>query len=263
MWDRLLSDSSCAPAGAPDAGSRGFNSILTRSVTIGVHVNVPQAHRWLHRYAIALAVCTLFLVVAGASVTSKQAGLSVPDWPLSYGQVMPQMTGGVLFEHGHRMVATFVGLLTIGLVICLSRAEKRAWMRRLGWVALGAVIVQGLLGGLTVLLLLPPPVSVAHACLAQLFFSTTVAIAMFTSRSWQSGAEMVEDYGKPSLRSLAVVIARTGAGADRIGRSLPAWRHERAAAHPRCDGGCDGGPDSSAPSCCTSFRSIAPFGPRR
>ena len=139
-------------------------------------------------------------------MTSKQAGLSVPDWPLSYGQVMPQMTGGVLFEHGHRMVATFVGLLTIGLAIWLARADQRAWMRKLGWIALGAVILQGLLGGLTVLLLLLPAVSVSHACLAQLFFSTTVAIAIFTSRSWQQGAELVDDYGKPSLRSLAVLI---------------------------------------------------------
>jgi cytochrome c oxidase assembly protein subunit 15 len=166
----------------------------------------PPSTPWLHRYSVALALCTLFLVVAGASVTSKQAGLSVPDWPLSYGQVMPQMTGGVFFEHGHRMVATFVGLLTIGLAIWLARAEERPWMRKLGWIALGAVILQGLLGGLTVLLLLPPAVSVSHACLAQLFFSTTVAIAIFTSRSWQRGAEMVEDYGKPSLRTLAMVI---------------------------------------------------------
>ena len=167
----------------------------------------PLGYRpWLHRYAVALAVCTLFLVVAGASVTSKQAGLSVPDWPLSYGQVMPQMTGGVLFEHGHRMVATFVGILTIGLVILLARLEDRNWMKKLGWAALGAVILQGLLGGLTVLLLLPPAVSVSHACLAQLFFSTTVAIAMFTSRSWLEGPEPVEDYGTPSLRSLAILL---------------------------------------------------------
>src|ERR1700676_4757310 len=136
---------------------------------------------WLHRYAVLLAVCTLFLVVAGASVTSKEAGLSVPDWPLSYGQVMPEMTGGVFFEHGHRMVATTVGMLTIVLAIWLWRAEPRPWMRKLGFVALGAVILQGVLGGLTVLLLLPPPVSISHACLAQLFFSTTVALMMFTS----------------------------------------------------------------------------------
>jgi cytochrome c oxidase assembly protein subunit 15 len=160
---------------------------------------------WLHRYALLLAVCTLFLVVAGAEVTSHQAGLSVPDWPLSYGQVMPPMTGGVFFEHGHRIVATTVGLLTIVLAIWLARSERRAWMRRLGWIALGAVIVQGVLGGLTVLLLLPPAVSVAHACLAQLFFSTTVALAVFTSRSWQRGPQPVDDFGWPSMRFMAIL----------------------------------------------------------
>src|SRR5438132_10233457 len=117
---------------------------------------------WLHRYAILVAVCTLLLVVAGASVTSKEAGLSVPDWPLSYGQVMPQMTGGVFFEHGHRMIATTVGMLTIVLTVWLWRVEPRAWMKKLGLVSLGAVILQGVLGGLTVLLLLPPPVSISH-----------------------------------------------------------------------------------------------------
>jgi cytochrome c oxidase assembly protein subunit 15 len=160
---------------------------------------------WLHRYAVLLAVCTLFLVVAGASVTSKEAGLSVPDWPLSYGQVMPEMTGGVFFEHGHRMVATTVGFMTIILAIWLARVETRKWMKNLGFIALCAVIFQGLLGGLTVKLMLPPAVSIAHACLAQLFFSTTVAIALFTSSNWLQGAEIVEDHGWPSLRSLAVV----------------------------------------------------------
>jgi cytochrome c oxidase assembly protein subunit 15 len=160
---------------------------------------------WLHRYATLLAVCTLFLVVAGASVTSKEAGLSVPDWPLSYGQVMPQMTGGVFFEHGHRMVATAVGFMTIILCVWLTLVETRKWMKTLGIVALGAVIIQGLLGGLTVKLMLPPAVSISHACLAQLFFSTTVAIALFTSKSWLEGPEIVEDHGWPSLRSLAIV----------------------------------------------------------
>lgn len=160
---------------------------------------------WLHRYAVTLAVCTLFLVVAGASVTSKEAGLSVPDWPLSYGQVMPEMTGGVFFEHGHRMVATGVGFMTIILAVWLARVETRSWMKKLGFAALGAVIVQGLLGGLTVKLLLPPAVSVSHACLAQLFFSTTVAIALFTSKTWLEGASVVEDHGWPSLRSLAIM----------------------------------------------------------
>ena len=160
---------------------------------------------WLHRYAGLLAVCTLFLVVAGASVTSKEAGLSVPDWPLSYGQVMPQMTGGVFFEHGHRMIATAVGFMTIILAIWIARVENRNWMKKLGFVALGAVIFQGLLGGLTVKLLLPPAVSVSHACLAQLFFSMTVAIVIFTSKEWLQGPEVVEDHGWPSLRSLAIM----------------------------------------------------------
>src|SRR5947207_11802570 len=106
---------------------------------------------WLHRYAILVAVCTLLLVLAGASVTSKEAGLSVPDWPLSYGQVIPDMTGGVLFETGHRMIATVVGILTIILAVWLQRVERRSWVRKLGWTALGAVIAQGLLGGMTVL----------------------------------------------------------------------------------------------------------------
>ena len=160
---------------------------------------------WLHRYAVLLAVCTLFLVVAGASVTSKEAGLSVPDWPLSYRQVMPQMTGGVFFEHGHRMVATLVGFMTIILAVWLALVETRSWMKKLGFAALGAVIVQGLLGGLTVKLLLPPAVSISHACLAQLFFSTTVAIAVFTSKNWLQGPEIVEDHGWPSLRTLAIL----------------------------------------------------------
>jgi cytochrome c oxidase assembly protein subunit 15 len=173
---------------------------------------------WLHRYAVVLAVCTLILVAAGALVTSKEAGLSVPDWPLSYGQVMPPMTGGVAFEHGHRMIATTVGMLTIALAVWLWRVEERSWMRKLGWIALAGVILQGIFGGLTVLLLLPPAVSVTHACIAQLFFSTTVAIAMFTSRSWHEGAASVNDHGWPSLRSMAVatpvlVLAQIALGA--------------------------------------------------
>jgi len=165
----------------------------------------PMKSSWLHRYAILVAVCTLLLVLAGASVTSKEAGLSVPDWPLSYGQVIPDMTGGVLFETGHRMIASVVGMLTVILAIWIARIEKRAWMRRLGWVAVSLVVAQGLLGGATVLLLQPAPISMAHACLAQLFFSVTVAIAVFTSKKWQEGPEPVEDYGWPSLRTLGIL----------------------------------------------------------
>lgn len=138
-------------------------------------------------------------------MTSKEAGLSVPDWPLSYGQVIPEMSDGVLFETGHRLIATTVGFMTILLAIWIHRVDERKWMRKLGWIALAGVIVQGLLGGITVLWLQPPWVSTAHACLAQIFFSTTASIALFTSRRWLDGAPTVEDYGWPSLRSLSIV----------------------------------------------------------
>jgi cytochrome c oxidase assembly protein subunit 15 len=158
----------------------------------------------MHRFALVLAICTLFLIVAGASVTSNEAGLSVPDWPLSYGQVMPEMKGGVFYEHGHRMIASAVGFLTVIFAVGLWRSDQRAWMRRLGWIAVIAVIAQGVLGGLTVLYMLPKPISISHACLAQLFFSTTVAMALFTSSGWRKGPQIVEDAGFPSLRSLAL-----------------------------------------------------------
>jgi cytochrome c oxidase assembly protein subunit 15 len=114
------------------------------------------------------------------------------------------MEGNIFYEHGHRMVATTVGLLTIGLAIWLTRAERRRWLRSLGWIALAAVVVQGVLGGMTVIFLLPKPVSIGHACLAQLFFSTTVAIALFTSESWARGPRVVDDAGAPSLHWLAL-----------------------------------------------------------
>jgi heme a synthase len=159
----------------------------------------------LHRFSVFLAICTLFLVIAGASVTSNQAGLSVPDWPLSYGQVMPEMKGGVFYEHGHRMIASAVGFFTIILAIWLWCCDERRWMRSLGWAALAAVIVQGVLGGMTVLFLLPKPVSITHACLAQVFFCATIAVALFTSPGWRRGPVPVADQGWPSLRSLAMV----------------------------------------------------------
>jgi len=160
---------------------------------------------WLHRYTLVVAICTLFLVVAGGLVTSNDAGLSVPDWPLSYGKLMPPMEGGIFFEHGHRMVATAVGMLTIVLAVWLWRAEPRRWLRRLGFIALAAVIAQGLLGGATVIFMLPKPVSISHACLAQLFFAALVAIAVTTSPAWSRGPELVSDYGWPSNRSLAIL----------------------------------------------------------
>src|SRR6201991_2266456 len=136
----------------------------------------------LNRFAILVACATFFLIIAGALVTSNDAGLATEDWPLSNGQVFPEMVGNLFWEHGHRMVATTVGMLTIALLIFILVKEKRTWVRKLGVFALLAVIAQGWLGGLTVKLMLPLAVSTAHATLAQLFFCITVSLAVFTSR---------------------------------------------------------------------------------
>jgi cytochrome c oxidase assembly protein subunit 15 len=148
---------------------------------------MPPRSLALHRFAVATAVATLGLIVAGGLVTSTESGLSVPDWPLSYGRLMPPMVGGVRYEHGHRMVATAVGILTVVLAVWLARKEPRRWVRRLGLLAVVAVVAQGVLGGLTVIFLLPTAVSVAHACLAQTFFCLTVAIAVVISPRWEPG----------------------------------------------------------------------------
>lgn len=146
----------------------------------------PTGTTWLHRYAMLVVLFTAVLIFAGGLVTSTGSGLAVPDWPLSYGQVMPPMVGGVFYEHGHRMIATLVGIMTIILAVWLQRSEKRRWMRRLGWTALGLVVLQGVLGGLTVLFFLPTSISVSHAGTAELFFAVVTAIALFTSPGWKA-----------------------------------------------------------------------------
>jgi cytochrome c oxidase assembly protein subunit 15 len=166
-------------------------------------------NRGLNRFAIFVACATFFLIIAGALVTSNDAGLATPDWPLSNGQVFPKMVGNLFWEHGHRMVATTVGMLTIGLMIYILVKEKRDWVRKLGVFALLAVIAQGLLGGLTVKLMLPLAVSTAHATLAQLFFCTTVSLAVFTSRSWMEARPLPEEKGTLPLRYLCTVALVT------------------------------------------------------
>ena len=167
-------------------------------------------NRPLHRFALFTAFSTLCLLVAGGLVTSNEAGLSVPDWPLSYGQWMPPMIGGVFYEHGHRMIASFVGLLTVILAIWLWRTEDRPWVKRIGLAAVVAVIAQGVLGGITVLFLLPIAVSVSHACLAQLFFSMIVSLALVTSPRWRRQSEdrlrPLADGGVFSLGRLTVAV---------------------------------------------------------
>ena len=145
---------------------------------------------WLHRFALLVSTCTFLLIVAGGLVTSTDSGLAVPDWPNTYGYFMfsfplSKMVGGIFYEHGHRLIASAVGLLTIGLAAWIAKTEPRRWLRRLTWIALGAVVLQGTLGGITVLYFLPAPISVAHAGLAQICFCLTISIALFTSPGWR------------------------------------------------------------------------------
>jgi len=166
------------------------------------------SRRWLHAYATLVACCTFLLIVAGALVTSHAAGLSVPDWPTSFGSLrLPPMVGGVLYEHGHRLIAGTVGLLTILLAIWLWISEPHRWVRGLGAAAVLAVILQAVLGGVTVLLKLPPIVSVGHATLGQSFFAIAVSLALFTGADWRWGERKEENSFPPSLRQLALGLS--------------------------------------------------------
>jgi heme a synthase len=146
----------------------------------------PAYNAAQHRFTVFVAVLAFLLLIAGGLVTSNNAGLAVPDWPTSFGSIykMPRMIGGVKFEHGHRMVAEAVGVLTIIVAVWTWLVDKRRWMRALTIAAVLGVIFQGVLGGLTVLNFLPPAISTAHATVGQTMFCVLAAIALFTSRGW-------------------------------------------------------------------------------
>src|SRR5579863_7065522 len=161
-----------------------------------------------HAFAIFTACATLVVITAGALVTSNDAGLSVPDWPTSFGYLVkvPHFVGGVRYEWSHRMVAGTLVSQTLAIAIWTLLVEKRRWLR---WLAVGAfctVIVQAILGGLTVLLFQPPAVSTAHAAVAQTFFCIAVAIAIFTGQRWIEEQPRVEfDQRRPSLFTLTLL----------------------------------------------------------
>lgn len=166
---------------------------------------------WLRRFANFTAFSTLLLIFAGGLVTSTGSGLSVPDWPNSYGQFMfafpwSDMVGGILYEHTHRMIATVVGFLMLMLAFWLWKKESRQWLKRLGWIALATVIAQGILGGITVLTYLPLGVSMAHGILAQTFFCITIAIAYFLSREWTEREAKIEHDQNQSLFKWSLVV---------------------------------------------------------
>ena len=169
-------------------------------------MTTTENHPWLHRYAAFVAFCTFLLIIAGALVTGNDAGLSVPDWPTSFGTFrMPRMVGGIKFEHGHRMIAGTVGILTILLAIWIWRQDSRRWVRWVGFTAVMAVLAQALLGGITVLFFLPVAISAAHATLGQIFFCTATSLAFFTRADWNWNEPKVEDSSSPSLQHLTTI----------------------------------------------------------
>lgn len=152
---------------------------------------VQRTSRALHRFAALLTLAILGLIAAGGLVKSLEAGLSVPDWPTSYGGLNPPRwweIENVRAEHGHRLIAGTVALLTVALALWAWRREPRRWVRRLAYVAVVAVLLQALLGGLTVLFFLPTAISVSHAALAQLYLCLVATFAVVTSRSWERAA---------------------------------------------------------------------------
>lgn len=162
---------------------------------------------WHHRIAVLVAFLTFVVIVAGALVTSEDAGLSVPDWPTSYGHILrlPPWVGGIVYEHSHRMIAAGTGILTIVIAFWTLYVDRRRWMKILGFAALATIIVQGVLGGITVLNFLPPAVSTAHSAVGQTFLCIAIAIAVFTGRKWvEATPEPIRDDGHPKVLVLCL-----------------------------------------------------------
>jgi len=160
--------------------------------------------RGVHGFAIATACSTVLLLVAGALVTSNDAADSVPDWPLAYGRIIPPLIGGIRYEFAHRVVAGLVAILTLTLAVWISRSAIRGPGRRWGWIALGLVVAQALLGAARVLLGHASVIATIHATIAQIFFITVVSLTLMTSDWWQRDLPHLDDTGSPPLRTLTV-----------------------------------------------------------
>ena len=187
----------------------------------------------VHKFAVFTVCWTILLFVAGALVTSKDAALSVPDWPKSYGTWFPSMrmlAGGAFFEHSHRVIAAVMGFLVLLLAIWLWKRDPRPWMRWFGVIAVGGVVAQAVLGGQVVRQLLHYWLPVVHASFAQIVFAAVLSIAVFTSKWWVSERPQLEDSGTPSIHSLAILNAaviylQVILGAGFRHKEIPIWPH--------------------------------------
>lgn len=187
----------------------------------------------VHKYSVFVVCWTVLLFIAGALVTSKDAALSVTDWPTSHGVMVPPLSslqGGDLFEFSHRVFAGGLGVLTLVLAVVLWVKEKRPWLRRLGVIAVLGVIVQAILGGQVVIRLLHYWLPVIHACFAQIVFGAVLSIAVFTSKWWVSERPQLEDTGSPSIRTIVmlnagVIYLQVILGAGFRHKDIPIWPH--------------------------------------
>jgi cytochrome c oxidase assembly protein subunit 15 len=187
-------------------------------------------HPSVHRFAIFVVCWTILLLLAGALVTSNEAALSVPDWPLSYGTLTPPMVGGIRYEHSHRVIAGVLGLLSVVLAVWVWAKDERRWLRWFSVIAVAGIAAQAVLGGEVVRQLLHYWLPVMHACFAQIVFAALLSIAVFTSRWWVSEQPQVEDSGSPSIHSLAiansaVIYFQVILGAGFRHKEIPVWPH--------------------------------------
>ena len=193
----------------------------------------PTYNRGVHRYAVFVVCWTILLFVAGALVTSKDAALSVTDWPKSHGVWVPalgSLQGGDFFEFSHRFVAGGLGVFTLLLAVLLVAKESRIWLRWLGVIAVLGVVVQAVLGGQVVIRLLHYWLPVIHACFAQIVFAAVLGIAVFTSNWWVSERPQLEDSGGPPIHVLAllnagVIYLQVILGAGFRHKEIPIWPH--------------------------------------
>ena len=192
-----------------------------------MRISAAAANRFLHRFAWCTAGATVLLICSGGMVTSKGVGLAVPDWPTTFGYNMfffpiSKWVGGIFFEHTHRLIASLIGFLTIILAGWLAFSQAERWVKLLGWVSLGAVVLQGVLGGLRVTLL-KDEIGIFHACLAQAFLALLVIIALATSPLWRQLAASQRARPSRSLAIFALVITALLYGQLGLGATM---RHQ-------------------------------------
>jgi len=187
-------------------------------------------HPGVHRYAVFVFFWTVLLLVAGALVTSKDAALSVPDWPTSYGTFLPPMYGGIFYEHSHRLIAGALGILLIVEAVVIWRYEERRWLRWFALAAVGGVVAQAILGGQVVIQLLHYWLPVLHACFAQIMFAAILSLAVFTSKWWTEEQPVLDDRGGLSIHTIVIINAvvtflQVFLGAGFRHQDMPIWPH--------------------------------------